>query len=380
MNLAVVLGGSQYNVLRYCAALYAAEFAKEHKVFFWDVSRDTAWPYGAQGVDLVFAFNGSGVGFDPERKEDINNYLSIPGDPARRVVAWHMVDHPVYHYYRLRVKMPHKLVFYIDRSFASFTTAVLGCRVAADAFLPHGGIAGTAEGGQRDIDLLFTGTALPRPEFSFPRLGREGTAFAVEVIERLLAQPRLSLWDGTLATAREDGINLSSWSAAAICIFLGYVDTYLRAYKKCYLLEWAVKAGLTVYVYGEGWREHSLASKLQGLTEVDFGEVPKLNARAKIALSSNGNLQDGSHERVFNALASGALPLTDYSSYYEETIAGLYLTTEDGEKISRLLADESYFASLSQQATATAQEHTWGERARLLLNYVEEYRAAAGLA
>ncbi len=325
----------------------------------------------------VFSINGPGVvEAADDHMHNIYDKLKLIVDSEKAVIAWFLVDNPIDHYTRLKVPLAHRMVFYVDESFPRFTTGVLKCDVAADAFLPHAGMLYEGKAVKRDIDVLFTSTVCFEPQLGFedsvPEDVRQLVRDAIDILA--VDESHKSVWDA-LKEAAGTRYGSSKWDTSLISFLFHKIDRYIRPYIKNRLLDFVVDLGVEVHVYGSGWEEHPLAGKLFGKTPVSFSQTPLLNARAKIALNSNNNLTHGSHERVFNAMLNGAIPLGDGSSYYDRQFPGVCLTMRDKEKIQKLVFDENFFEQGSAMARRIAMRgHTWAHRAVAIEKMIKEYR------
>lgn len=109
---------------------------------------------------------------------------------------------------------------------------------------------------------------------------------------------------------------------------------------------------------------------------VDFQEGLEILKRSKIALNSVPFFKRGSHERVFTALACGALPLTTATPYWQEHfVEGKELAFyHPGEfrhidtQVNRLLRNESKRQEIVEAGALKVQTlHTWDQRVDSIL-------------
>lgn len=387
MNIAVLLGQSQYDVLRHWAYMLGKCFTQyNNRVFFWDLVRESSWPHANEAIDVIFAMNGWGVA------DNAYLYRHIPGNKDKQIVVWYIVDNPIHHVERLSVKMKNRIDLYVDESFDDFTTNILKCPSNAGAFLPHPAVPNKlcAENMERDIDVLFTSSAFGLPERNFDSLvnrtalyrnkflrisDKEFILFLNDIIDLLISDDtNKSLWEGMKTIAEDKHYPVEQFSRDFICVLLYGMDAFLRAQKKYDLLNFAIQMGLMVTAYGAGWENHTLAKKILIKGEVPFDEIPSLNARAKISLCSNVNYSHGSHERVFNALCNGSIPLTEGSSFYDRELPGLFVTKKDTDEINKLLTDDNYFNEISQKGMKLVKrKHSIERRALKILQYINGY-------
>ncbi len=380
MKIAILLGRGQYDATRiFSLSMGQAWQDMGHEIVVWDLVSQPKAPFDANSkIDAFFSINGPGV-IELENGDVDNVYDEITGvtDISRAVVVWFLVDNPIDHYNRLKIPVANRVVLYVDESFAEFTSGVLRCETAADAFMPHAGMLYKGEQVKRDIEVLFTSSAFSKPELAFdPRIDTDTRQFISDSIDILCAdKTHKGIWEAIIEVAAAKKYDHPQWDRWLVNSLVYHIDRYIRPYIKYQLLKFALDMGLKVHVYGNGWEEHPWANKLFGKKAVPFSETPLLNARAKIALNSNNNLTHGSHERVFNSMINGAIPLTDGSSYYDRQFPGVCLSMSDEEKIHKLLTDETFFEQESTAARRIAlRGHTWAHRAATVEKMIKDYR------
>lgn len=147
-----------------------------------------------------------------------------------------------------------------------------------------------------------------------------------------------------------------------------------------------------VHVFGElkqglgvekkGW-SHYLAgqSNVTLHPPVPFAEALQIMKQSKIVLNSMPYCRDGSHERVFAALACGALPVSSESKFLrEEFCAGKEIEfyqaahrADISERIDALLSNEPQRqAAVASGREKVMQRHTWDHRAELLMSVLPQ--------
>ncbi len=381
MDIAVLLGRSQYDVTRCFAQCLGCGFEQlGHNVVFWDAADGSLSIDRGRPLDVVFSLNAAGFSDGVGSQDSFYSQLGRILNLDKIVFLWHIVDNPIYHLKRLEAAVNNRMVFFVDQSFPALVRDVLKIDAGWMGFMPHAGVRLPELGSEeitRDIDVLFTSSAFNKPERVFEKAFDKVTIdFMSDVMDYMIAdRANKSIWESILSVAARSGYEPDIWGRDTIVFMIYKIDSYLRDFQKYRLLESVLHLGLKVHVYGKNWENHFLADKLLGKREVLFSEIPLLNARAKLALNSNGNLTHGSHERVFNAMINGAIPLIDGSSYYEELFPGVCLSIGDKKEIGKILQDENYFAGKSQTAQKIAlASHTWQHRAERMLDAVKKYQ------
>lgn len=168
--------------------------------------------------------------------------------------------------------------------------------------------------------------------------------------------------------------------SADFMAFFYFVDRYSRGRDRVDLIK-AIK-GVKVHVFGDfaedegigmmGWKHYlSDCENVVLHPPVSFAESVEILKRTKIALNSMPFFKNGSHERVFYALACGALPLTTQTTYWQqEFIVDKEIATyqsgkkeEVNETVYRYLKDEALRHDVVQRgAEKVALYHTWDHR------------------
>lgn len=163
------------------------------------------------------------------------------------------------------------------------------------------------------------------------------------------------------------------------------IDRYTRGLDRVELIKSIQDA--EVHVFGspaedeittlKGWDYYLAGCKNVVLhPPVSFQKGLDILKQSKIALNSVPFFKNGSHERVFTALACGALPLTSATQYWEENfVEGKELAfyrfgkyQEMNAQIENLLADELKRQEIvTKGAQKVSSMHTWDQRADLLL-------------
>ena len=106
---------------------------------------------------------------------------------------------------------------------------------------------------------------------------------------------------------------------------LHYVDILAVSYFRECTVRLLAEAGVSIELYGTGWEECDFITS----SDVHFGgrisadDVVKKMHDAKIVLSTMTWFKDGTHDRVFNGMLSGAVALTDTSIYMKENFNGV---------------------------------------------------------
>ena len=313
-----------------------------------------------EAVRLFVSLNGYGI---PE--EGPGFYAESPAP-----VLIYFVDHPAYHYPRIRAELP--------RLIATFPTAhhVEFCRrfIREDIplhHLPHATAAAEAAPWKdRDIALFFSGSLLADPE----RFRAEWAGHGAEVAGRLEAivaahdaAPTRPLHEAVLSAL--DGADEPP--VEVLASYLITVDTYLRSRVKRDLAQ--ALAHLPLTLCGEGWArfagEFTRAKLLPAMpAAATFAAI----RRSRIVLNPLPPYYE-SHERPLQAMTHGAVAANGPSGFMAAAFPGGYLPLPAGSQeaaaaIEAALADAALLQSIARVGhEACLADHLWDHRAAEIL-------------
>ncbi|MBR5968713.1 MAG: glycosyltransferase [Lachnospiraceae bacterium] len=297
-----------------------------------------------------------------------------------------LVDHPRAFYRYLEEPLQDLTFCCIDRNHVEFVRKFYP---AADVvFLPHGG---NREGelipwAERPIDILLLSSCQAKPElYLIDRLPDQGASFYQMVIPALREQDSVTseaAVQAYLAQTGQEDFPLEKYlneSYAFTC------ENHARRFYKKNLLRAFSEAGLSVEVYGEHWDDenetYGPGIRLHG--RIPARDCNALMPQAKFALNAMPWFRDGSHERVFNAMCNGAIPVTDESLYFREILTegenALFYDRKHPEavtaRIKALLARPDDGARMAENGRVFAEENaTWEVRLKEILELAERER------
>jgi spore maturation protein CgeB len=140
----------------------------------------------------------------------------------------------------------------------------------------------------------------------------------------------------------------------------------------------------SIHVFGnavgdKGWEDFINEEKLAHVKchrSVPFNQALAIMKKSKIILNSSIKNKNGAHERIFSALASGAIVITSDNSFLRETYPDgngiIFFQNDRMEQINReihkYLSDEPKRQNIAQAGRKIVLEHhTWDQRAKTLL-------------
>lgn len=156
------------------------------------------------------------------------------------------------------------------------------------------------------------------------------------------------------------------------------IDLYIRGIDRVNLIRSIKNARIDIFgseIEGGDWKKYLNQSNVVIHGPIPFNETVEVIKQAKIVLNSCPTIKDGAHERVFTALASGALVLSSSSQYLREQFpqdAIIFYDEIPREKVNSLIDD--YLENPSKRASAielsgqiVMEQHTWEQRAKQLI-------------
>lgn len=186
-------------------------------------------------------------------------------------------------------------------------------------------------------------------------------------------QTFVQLFNEYLSNHRDD--NASNYDFIEM---LDELETYIRGVDRIRTIMAVKTAKVDIFgdSYGsKGWQEYlkGCGSNIVLHPSVSFEEALELMKNAKFVLNSCSWIQDGGHERIFSGQACGTVIVTKANPFlrqyytHEKDILFFNADTLDNE-INSLLDDESKRAAIASAGRSVVlQNHTWDQRAGLLI-------------
>ncbi len=263
-----------------------------------------------------------------------------------------------------------------DADYADYIKRYYGTENAIQ-FPPAGEDAGYAGNQDRPYDVVFIGSY--RNQWDVDTFSEEERKF----YEYMKSHPDVNFEVGYRQYLKE---NMPyKYEEDTIRIGLESVKNACRAVTSYYrdaVIETLIAAGVNVHVYGDSWQsfhsEHE--AFLSRHPEVSVEESLEVLGHAKIGLNIMTWHKAGMTERIANIMLSGAVCVSDESSYLRENYSDgeemtLFRLSEISllpQKVLELLRDEDHRRQMAVKAYERARkEHTWRKR-------TEEFLALKG--
>jgi hypothetical protein len=252
---------------------------------------------------LFLGLNGMGM---PREAGTFHDRLEVP-------FLGLFVDHPAYHPERLAAPIPNLRLAFPSRTNLDFCRRALGVGVPL-LHLPHAAepVVGLPWA-ERDIPVFYSGSPMAADPESLRGNWRNFGATAREAMEAVVAAhdkvPRRPLES---VVAEVLGLPLAAFGRYRP-VFLA-VDAYLRSRIKVETLKALADAGIEVAVCGRGWE--AVPGRRRLLGSLDAPATFALMGRSRLVLNLLPPYYE-SHERVFQAMAAGALAATTPSDLWD---------------------------------------------------------------
>lgn len=287
------------------------------------------------------------------------------------------------------IESPLSILSCVDRGECSILRQYGGDKVF---FWPHAVEASLAlQGGEeeRHYDIAFTGSCYDHKSlraYWLMHLPKSYSDILEAAVSQAVACSAIPLPEVLVGVLQASKVPISSANARSLFQFFDY---YIRSLDRVQLIR-AIAEHHTVHVFGSPFRAHGsqvlgwhnyLADCPKAIIHapVNFEAALEIMKRSKIYLNSMPSFKDGSHERIFTALACGAVPVTSDSIWLrEEFIEGeeLLIYKADGlamacERITALLADEEQRRAIAERGRQkVVRRHTWDQRVTTLLQEI----------
>lgn len=322
--------------------------------------------------DITASFNS----LDPiAEKRFLWDFLEIPH------ISF-LVD-PVF-YSTFLVESPYSIITCVDRSDLS---AVRSNNFPNAFFWPHAVEADLAAppNAERPLDVVFLGSCYDYESLrvSWQQRNPESINKVLDdAIDIVFSHEHISLAQALVQAWNASGINPEGVDFMTLYY---YLDNYTRGKDRVELIR-SIK-DVPVHVFGElspdnavgilGWAPYLAAQKNVTVhPSVPFSEALQIMKQSKIVLNSMPFFRDGTHERVFTALACGCLSITSESIYLREHFRDgegvVFYSAKHRSDVNAFINDLLKHEHKRQESAAHGRgkvllHHTWDVRVGELL-------------
>ncbi len=277
-----------------------------------------------------------------------------------------LIDPAIYFLHHL--KSPYSFLTCVDREDCALINALNCPRVC---FLPHGVDRDLKDQHQeRPYDIVMMGTCTDYEKVQASWRDKFASSL-IHILETAAARVLSPEGISSLQALLEAGVDKEQLPLLhhELDLYIGGKDRVelVRAFKDC-----------SVHIWGDGpWKKYVPQANVH--LPVPFADTLPLLQKTKILLNSSPRFKQGSHERIFHGLVSGALVVTGENPYVcGELVKGKELLmyrhgqwAECVPQVTACLANETLRHSLVAAGSArVSASHTWDHRARSLLEWL----------
>lgn len=253
-----------------------------------------------------------------------------------------------------------------------------------EMFLPLGGISGSNEdeifSRERPYDVVVSASSFsngnPVRFWHEDIADKKFVRILDDVADYLLAEP-VSVAQGFKYVLNDRGLYDEAFMNAMLPYYFK-VFRYIKTVRRAKSIELLVKNDICVDIFGDGWENIPIVrDNIGGCVRLHKGtsyqEALNLMAQAKVVFQDQAEFNNGAHDRVFSAMLSGAVVVSEYSSYLDKEFSnGKDIFMYDWKNglsqvniIKELLNDESKRLSAAVSAYGKAnRRHRWVNRAQ----------------
>ncbi|MCH1923481.1 hypothetical protein L9G74_03950 [Shewanella sp. C32] len=392
MRILILKGQSQYDVLRFFIDEIGHGFSElGFNVSTVDLISDD-WKSQLMsvinsGVDIVFSFNGMGIGLQTD-----NGDLLFETLKAQCISIF--VDHPCIHYSRI-VSAPSNSIFtFIDKSHIDFCRQHFNGKNYVFSFLPHGG-SKIALAKHPELSSVMFDDSYQKASVMFSGSYKNATVDDVanqyvspllkslffSVYEELAVTHNQCFYDAVTDVMKDTGLYIANNERLTLTvnqIFAG-INQVRCAENRQRLLGAAESTGINVDIYGPAtWTAYCDDKKyLNYRGQKNYQEILGLYQQYQFVLNDNNDFYNGSHERHFDALVNFACPVSPINAYYQSGQHGggvglFYERNNPAEVIAELANAEQLYGQFKHGLESTAEDfkfmHSWKSRATELVS------------
>lgn len=333
-------------------------------------------------ADAAIGFDGIGL------KDDM--FIEL-WDSMDTVALNILMDHPL-RFHPTMQKHPRNYVqFCCDDNHVDYVKKYFGDTVGRVEFMPH---AGTYNGklnlegyDKRPYDVLFSGTYY-RPQSYLEQIDNTFKdnellrVFYHNLAEYMIDNNSITTEQAVLDVIDMMELSLAQEQVKQLFRFSEPIDWLARMYYREKIISIIAEAGIDIWLLGRGWENHPSAnlSNVHIINDrVPFARTLPVMAEAKINLNVMPWFKAGTHDRIFNILLSGSLPLTDSSKWLKEHFQDkkdiVYYKLDACEEIPQLI---KHYMDNSDEAKAiiqngfdiVADNYVWGNIVEQLIRNV----------
>ncbi len=336
-------------------------------------------------VDVAIAFDGLGI------KDDM--FIEL-WDSMETITCNILMDHPL-RFHPTMCRHPKKYIqFCCDRNHVKYVKKYFKQDVENVCFMPH---AGTYAGelqlddyGKRPYDVVFSGTYYNPSGYltQIDEMFKDNELLRIfyhNLADYMIGNNSETTEQAVLDVVDMMGLSLQSEQIKQLLRFAEPIDWMARMYYREKVVSSIATAGIDMWLLGRGWENHpsSQYSNIHIINDrVSFKDTLPVMAKAKINLNVMPWFKDGTHDRIFNILLQGSLPVTDSSKWLLDNYVDgrdiAYYSLDACERvpdiINKYLEDEEMAKNVIYNGfIMTAKNFTWSNIVDQILNVTYQH-------
>ena len=301
-----------------------------------------------------------------------------------------LVDHPYWYPDILNTMPKNGVVLCIDRNHMNYVSRFYPS-IGTTGFIAHGGSIPDHPSSSKNIDVLYCGSIYSQeianltPDFSFADFPAQ--KICDDTISFLIAHPEHTIESVLMKQFEKNGLVAPDDSFSRFVSYTTYIERTVSSHYREMLVRTLAENGLSITIYGNGWDSYEFIN----LPNVDYRgfispeEVLDTISQSYVTLNSMPWFKDGSHERIFNAMLSDSLVVTENNPYLQEVLPDdcfveYSLSKESminaANRIKDLLQNKAELKTITDKAKKIAlSSHMWENRADELIEFLmSEYQ------
>lgn len=309
---------------------------------------------------------------------DYGHYLDFIDAPFINFI----VDHPMHVHEYLNIKLKRYYVICLDRYHKEYIIK----------YYPHikdvkviclGGISCMEKNidfMKRKYHIFFPATYTPTQYYMsvMNEVDKKLGKIAEKILNELINRKNL---EKTLDEFVKEYIKASDMRFSEKMYEARYIDRYIRDYFRNMVLDGFLSMGYKINVIGARWEMYNGKYKDNLIIhpQCDYIEMLDIIGNSQLVLNVQPLFLDAAHDRVFNSMINGAVPLTDTCEYIEKNYADeviVYDKTDIQDSIAKLsdrINDIERLAIISEKLKEKSEkQETWEVRCNQLCGFIKE--------
>lgn len=295
----------------------------------------------------------------------------------------YIVDHPIHQAHVLDRKLDNFNVICLDSEHCDYIKTCYP-NIRNTIAMPLAACTQTVEkislqeSDERKIDVLFPATFTPVSYFEdiLKDKGKRYLDYAKECIDMIKSGEEFAVCD-----MRKRLLETDNQKHDILPDVSRYIDKYIREYLRQMTVEALLSVGISLDVVGARWEMYDgkYHNRLNIHEQTGYGNIAGFMQMSKAVLNVQPLFKNAPHDRIYNAMANGAVVITDYVTglnVYEEGKDYLKYNfsdlKKDFERIKNIISDNNKIDNMRQSAYQKVMKNdTWEERCRKIKKIVK---------